>query len=120
MHELSIAQSVLDIVHQHVPAGEEKRVRIIRLSIGTMAGVVADSLAFCFSAITQGTPFEGAVLEIAQIPLTAHCNTCEANAPIDRTRFICPACGGSDLTVVSGREMQVREIELNDQTGNPP
>ena len=33
-----------------------------------MAGVMPDSLEFCFTAITQGTPAEGAVLEIETRP----------------------------------------------------
>lgn len=120
MHELSIAQSILDIVRQNLPPGKVVSVSVVRLRIGAMAGVLPDSLEFCFSAITQGTPAEGATLEIEHVPLTARCATCGRESTIAPTMFICPLCGSNTLTVVSGREMQVREIEIADGNGDGP
>jgi hydrogenase nickel incorporation protein HypA/HybF len=103
MHELSIAQSIVDIVLQHLPKEEGVTVRSVRLRLGAMAGVVPDSLEFCFGAITEGTPLEGALLEI--------------DTDIEPTLFVCSACGGTSLTVLSGREMQVRDIEVEENEG---
>ena len=117
MHELSIAQSIVDIVLQHLPKGEGVSVRSVRLRLGAMAGVVPDSLEFCFGAITEGTPLEGAALEIEHIPLTAHCDDCGRNGDIEPTLFACSSCGSTSLTVLSGREMQVRDIEVEENEG---
>jgi len=117
MHELSIAQSIVEIVLQHMPKEEGVSVRSVRLSLGAMAGVVPDSLEFCFGAITEGTPLEGARLEIEHVPLRAHCNSCGADGDIEPTLFVCRACGGTSLTVLSGREMQVRDIEIEEKEG---
>jgi hydrogenase nickel incorporation protein HypA/HybF len=120
MHELSIAQSILEIVRQNLPLDREVSVSVVRLRIGVMAGVIPDSLEFCFSAIAQGTPAEGAALEIEHVPLTARCAACGRESAIEPTRFICPLCGSNDLTVAGGREMQVREIEIADGNGSGP
>lgn len=117
MHELSIAQSIVEIVLEHVPKEEHMTVRSVRLRLGAMAGVVADSLEFCFGAITEGTPLEGAKLEIEHVPLRAHCNGCGTDGEIEPTFFACGKCGSSSLTVLSGREMQVRDIEVEESEG---
>ena len=52
MHELSIAQSIVEIVQQYVPNGETRPVKSVNLKVGEMAGVVPESLDFCFGAIT--------------------------------------------------------------------
>ena len=117
MHELSIAQSIVDIVTEHLPEDDGAKVRSVRLTLGAMAGVVPDSLEFCFSAITEGTRLSGARLEIEHVPLRAHCADCGLDGEIEPTLFACSACGGTSLSVISGRELQVREIELEEHEG---
>lgn len=119
VHELSIAQSVLDIVDQNLPKDRPVRVRAVRLRIGAMGGVVTDSLEFCFSAITRGTRLEGVPLEIEHVPLVVHCRSCGKDSVIEQTLFACPACEAADLHMVSGNEMHVSEIEIDDDGALP-
>jgi hydrogenase nickel incorporation protein HypA/HybF len=114
MHELSIAQSILDIIREHVP--DERSVTSIRLRIGEMSGVVPDSLEFCFTAITQETPLAGARLEIDHIPFVLFCNSCRKELRSEPGIALCAACGSYDTRTVSGTELQVVEIELEDTT----
>jgi hydrogenase nickel incorporation protein HypA/HybF len=114
MHELSIAQSIVDIVSENVAPGDMNRVRSIQVRIGTMAGVVADSLLFCFDAVAAEAGLNRASLSIVPVPLVARCGNCGATAEIEPTLFRCGSCNGSDLTVLSGREMTVSEVELDD------
>ncbi|HBZ57355.1 MAG TPA: hydrogenase maturation nickel metallochaperone HypA, partial [Syntrophobacteraceae bacterium] len=55
MHELAIAQNVLDVVleegHRHGLA----QVTSIRLEVGALAAVVPDALRFCFEMVSQQT-----------------------------------------------------------------
>jgi hydrogenase nickel incorporation protein HypA/HybF len=119
MHELSIAQSILDIVRENVPPPDLHRVRSIRVRIGTMAGVVTDSLSFCFEAVTADAGLTGARLAIETVPLTATCTACGQTAEIEPYRFRCSRCEGTDLVVVSGREMTVSEVELEEEEHAP-
>jgi hydrogenase nickel incorporation protein HypA/HybF len=64
MHELSLANGIFDIVRQYVPIERGQLVRAVRVRVGDLAGVVPDSLAWCFSAIVSDTPYEQAWLAI--------------------------------------------------------
>jgi hydrogenase nickel incorporation protein HypA/HybF len=115
MHELSVAQSILDIVQQSVPQDELTDVRIVRVKLGTFSGVVADSLDFCFSAISAETSLAKAHLEFERIPFVVECRQCQKKFENDIGFVVCPECGGVDTMVLSGRELQVTEIELENE-----
>jgi hydrogenase nickel incorporation protein HypA/HybF len=114
MHELSLAQSIVEIVRQYVPNEKAGTVKSVKLKIGELSGVVADSLDFCFSAITADTPLQGATLQIDKIPFTLECNDCSESFTSEYGTVICQRCGGSNTHVLKGTEMQVVEIELID------
>jgi hydrogenase nickel incorporation protein HypA/HybF len=115
VHELSIAQNIVDIVHQYVPENDCRTVKAVKIQVGTMAGIVADSLEFCFSAINAGTLLAGAALEIERVPFTIECSSCNEISTNDAGTLQCPACGGMETRVLSGTEMNVLEIELHDE-----
>ncbi len=69
MHELGIATSILDIVRQHVPDERAGLVRRVRVRIGELAGVVPETLEFCFSVAVEGTAYRSAVLHIEHVPM---------------------------------------------------
>jgi hydrogenase nickel incorporation protein HypA/HybF len=114
MHELSIAQGILDIIGQYVPEGRAPEVRAVRVRVGQMAGVIADSLDFCFSAIVNGTALNQARLDIEEIPLRSRCSSCGKEFAPDPVCFSCPVCGSADIAVTSGTELQVVDIEMAD------
>ena len=114
MHELSIAQNILEIVQQYVPLQDRHRITRVGMKLGELSGVVVDSLEFCFGAINAGTPMEGARLDIEHIPLQAECKTCKTRFHVEESRFRCPACESEDLEITAGRELQVTDIELRD------
>lgn len=67
MHELGVAQSVLDIVRTYVPMDQAGNVREVRLRVGDRAGVLIESLEFCFGVAVAGTPFAGAALAVDRV-----------------------------------------------------
>ncbi len=120
MHELSIAQNIVDIVGQYVePAGQE-RVRTISVRIGAMAGVVPDSLLFCFSAVVHHTPLARAAMEIEHVPFTVSCHACERTSETEPGLAICPLCGSSETEIRSGTELQVVSIEVDESAPGVP
>ena len=66
MHELSITRNVVAICAERCDGA--MRVTRVRLEIGRDAGVLADSVRFCFDICARGTVLEGATLEIAEPP----------------------------------------------------
>lgn len=115
MHELSLAQSILNIVNEHVPPSRIAAVRRVRVDIGRLSGVVADSLDFCFTALVAETSLQHARLELNTIPLRLSCADCQDTFESAGDVFRCPSCNGSQITVVSGMELGVAEIELEEE-----
>jgi hydrogenase nickel incorporation protein HypA/HybF len=112
MHELSVAQSIVDIIQQHVPESEWERVTAVRLKIGAFAGVVPESLEFSFQAITAESLLSHARLEIESVPFRIHCNACNTTEENEVGFALCGMCGSSDTRILSGSELYITEIEV--------
>ena len=111
MHELSIAQSIVEIVGDVV--GEKPdSVEKVFVEVGTLVAVVPDSLEFCYEAITSGTPLEKSKLVIREIPIRVQCSDCQHSSEVDSFVFRCPACDSRSLKMLSGNEFSVTEIEV--------
>ena len=112
MHELSIAQSIIDIVTQHLPDDNHAHVKSVIVRIGKLSNVLPDSLNFCFEAITKDTNFEKTELVIKIIPITIECKQCGKVSEIESYTFLCPSCESTNISVISGNDLNVEEIEL--------
>ena len=114
MHELSIAQNILDIVRDYVTEERYGEVQAVKVRLGELSGVQAESLDFCFSAIVGETALKHAALKIEHVPPRLHCAACGNSCAADGLLCRCPGCGDRNVKLVSGTELQVTEIELAD------
>jgi hydrogenase nickel incorporation protein HypA/HybF len=112
MHELAIAEGVLEIVEATARRNAAKRVATVWLELGALSHVEARALAFCFDAVTRGSLAEGATLEIVTLSGEAWCMPCGDRVPLQRHGEPCPRCGSFQLEVVRGEEMRVKEIAI--------
>lgn len=110
MHELSIAEGILEIVERTARANDVKRVKAVRVSIGELAGVDIPSLEFAWTSVRKGGPAENATLEIERPRGEAWCLACEKTVPLKRYGDPCPECGGYRLAATGGTEMKVVDI----------
>ena len=108
MHELAITESIVEGVTEHVNGA---RVIRVMLEIGRLSGVVPDALRACFDICAEGTPLEGAALEIDEIPGRAQCRDCQAKIELHDTIALC-TCGSANLAISGGRELKIREVEV--------
>jgi hydrogenase nickel incorporation protein HypA/HybF len=111
MHEMSIAQNIVEIVDD-ASGGKPDIVEQVFVDVGTLVAVVPDSLEFCYSAITAGTPLEQSRIVIRVIPVRVHCAECDRTSEVESFVFRCPGCDGTSLQVLSGNELSVTEIEV--------
>jgi hydrogenase nickel incorporation protein HypA/HybF len=111
MHELSIADAVVAIASRH--AGD-RRVTRVELKVGHLRQVVPDALRFAFELVAVGTPVEGAELVMDVIPAAAVCRDCGATGELPGFPLVCAACGHADLELVSGEELLVDALELEE------
>jgi hydrogenase nickel incorporation protein HypA/HybF len=112
MHELSVTQSVLQIVLRHAEKAGAKRVTHIDLTIGAFSSVVDDSVQFYFDILSQDTIAERAQLVFHRVPGELRCWDCQATFAPDGRNYVCPACGSVRVQVVAGREFRVESIEV--------
>ncbi len=111
MHELSVASAVIATVERHA-AG--RRVTAVHLQVGHLRQVVPDSLAFYFEHVARGTVCEGARLEQEPIPARLRCG-CGHEWELDGLDFRCPACRAADAVVISGEELLVDSIDVEQE-----
>jgi hydrogenase nickel incorporation protein HypA/HybF len=112
MHELSLAESVVEIVRSSLTGAPGANVRIVRVSIGALSHVDPGTLSTYFEIAARGTEVAGAQLEIDRIPALARCNDCMKSIEIAAFGKPCPLCGSFDLELLSGDELRVREMEV--------
>jgi len=111
MHEMAIAQGILNIVLNTAIENQVGKVTNIKLLIGQMTQIEPESLKFGFAALSMGSIAEGASVEITIVPLVGQCNSCRQKFAVERYCFLCPNCNSANVTVLSGRELAVEYLE---------
>jgi hydrogenase nickel incorporation protein HypA/HybF len=112
MHELSIAESIVRVAEAHA---DGRRVTAVEVRVGALRQVVPAALEFAFELVARGTPVEGAALELEEVPAKVSCRSCGAVSEIDLFPLACRTCGGLDVDVVSGEELLVESLELEEE-----
>ena len=116
MHEMGIALQIIEIATDSIPADAgDVRVEKINLKIGKLAAVVPDSLRFCFDVAVKDTPLDGAKLVIQELPVVARCRDCRTQWTVTEPVFTCSACQGGAIDILSGRELDIKSIEIEDE-----
>lgn len=108
MHELAITQGVVDAILEKTG---ERRVTVVRVKVGRLAGVVPDAIRFCFELVTAGTPLEGSILEIDEPGGVARCRSCGDDFGLADAILLC-RCGSADVEILAGRELQISSVEV--------
>ena len=112
MHEMSLAENVLQIIEESARIQNFRRVRTVVLEIGQLAAVEPEAMRFCFEAVASGSIAEGALLEIIEIPGAGHCESCGEVVAMQEPYGLCPACGSPRLRIVAGNRMRIKDLEV--------
>jgi hydrogenase nickel incorporation protein HypA/HybF len=113
MHELSLAQSIVDLVQEQCGSERFARVRTIRVSVGQLSTVDPRSLEFGFEVVARGTIAEGASLTIERPAGRAYCTDCAVTVEIATRADACPICSGHRWVVVGGQDLRVIDLEVD-------
>jgi hydrogenase nickel incorporation protein HypA/HybF len=111
MHELALATAIRDTVLRHA---EGRRVSTVRMRVGTMRQVVPESLDFYFGVVATGTLCDGSRLELDVTPAVLRCEACGESWRPEVPSFRCPSCGGAKVQVVSGGQLEVESIDVEE------
>jgi len=111
MHELALADAIVAVVCEHA---DGRRVQRVDLKVGHLRQVVPSALTFAFELVAEGTVAEGAELAIEPVPARVCCRGCGGENDVDVFPLACASCGGFDVEVVAGEELQVEALEVAD------
>ena len=113
MHEMAIAEGIVDVALDTLKANEGTIIHAIQVQIGVLSGVEPDALHFCFDAVTQGTPAQGAKLDIETIPMKGRCLDCHQEFSMEQYLHVCPHCESCAVEELQGRELRVASIDMD-------
>ena len=111
MHEMSIAQSILDIVTGEAAKHNAEKVANIRIVAGELRGIVDSHLNYYFQFVSKDTIAEGAQLDITILPVKAECDKCDLVFDVEEFKYECPKCGNKEVETVQGLELMVKDFD---------
>jgi len=113
MHELSLVQSILDIIENYRKEHNFFKVNYLKLSFGELSCVNKDSLKFAFDMLSKGTVAENAEIYFSIIPATITCNVCKETFNSVEDYSKCPKCNSNDIFLSAGfDELKLMEIDV--------
>jgi hydrogenase nickel incorporation protein HypA/HybF len=114
MHEMSIAMNIVDIACKEARSEGAKSIKSIELDIGSLAGVMVDSLKFCYESTCKGTLAEDSQLLINEITGMGQCLKCNTNFEIESFMALCPECESYEIEIKQGRELRLKAVTVNE------
>lgn len=112
MHEISIAQNLLDLIDETVKKHNGKAVSRVTIKIGKLSSVEPPLLQTAFDALKGKTVAENANLIIHIQEIVAICNTCNRVFTLNGFDLQCPQCKSSDIDIVEGRDMVLESLDI--------
>jgi len=113
MHELSIAQNIIDTVVASVKNKKISKIKKIYISLGVLSGVEKDSLLFNFNLIPKDKLFEKTKLLIKENVLVVYCPKCKIKTIIKNSFVLrCSLCGNLTSEIIEGKELRIDKIEI--------
>jgi hydrogenase nickel incorporation protein HypA/HybF len=114
MHELYLAESIINIVGDYAARNGFQKVNRILLAYGRLSCIESKTLQFAFDVQAKDTPAEGAALDFNILPAVIHCFSCEKDLEIKVHAGTCPSCGGLEVVLTAGtEELQILELDVD-------
>jgi hydrogenase nickel incorporation protein HypA/HybF len=110
MHEMALAEGILQIVEDAAAKQGFKRVTEVRLEIGALSGVEVDALSFCLDVVLKDSVANGARIELEKMPGQGYCLGCGKTVPVNALYEACPECGSYQVQATGGTEMRVKDL----------
>ncbi|NQU41139.1 MAG: hydrogenase maturation nickel metallochaperone HypA [Lentisphaerae bacterium] len=112
MHELGIAETILQRVEAIRVENGAVGIAAVQLQIGDLSGVDVFSLELAFGVATENTRFADTRWEFERIAASVACRACGATTTPDGPFPICMACDSTDVEIVAGRELMIDTVEV--------
>jgi hydrogenase nickel incorporation protein HypA/HybF len=111
MHELGIAEAVAE---RAIEQAAGRRVTRIGVRIGRLQRVEPEALEMGVRLAGMGSTVADAVLDVEEVPVTARCHDCQQVSTVPDLPLRCASCGSLDLDLLTGEELQVDYVEVDE------
>lgn len=113
MHEVGIVNGILDTVIRAARGAGASRAVLVTLRIGDMTEVVREALDFAWETFRDEDPLtRGCELAVEEVHPQSECLDCGEVLEHDRFHCRCPQCGGANVRLLHGRELDIASIEI--------
>lgn len=113
MHEVGIVNGILDTVIRAARGAGASRAVLVTLRIGDMTEVVREALDFAWETFRDEDPLtRGCEFAVEEVHPQSECLDCGEVFDHDRFHCRCPQCGGSNVRLLHGRELDIASIEI--------
>ncbi|MGA2903299.1 MAG: hydrogenase maturation nickel metallochaperone HypA [Candidatus Korobacteraceae bacterium] len=114
MHELGIAASILESVEKEAVRHPGAHISKVGVKIGELCGVDGDALQFGFEVLVKDTELEPLLLELELIPRVQRCSKCAYEFRMTDFDPRCPLCGEFATECISGEELDIAYMEIDE------
>lgn len=114
MHEMGIANSILDGVAAEVRRRPGVRPVRVGVRVGELAGLDPGALRFAFDALTIETLFSGLQLDIEYRASHSRCRDCSHEFEVKNYELLCPLCGSLSTDRIGGDELEFSYLEIEE------
>lgn len=112
MHEMSIAQSIVELAEEQARSRHSEAVEELELEIGRLAGVELHTLDFALESAVKGSMLEQASIVRHIIDGEGRCMDCGQLFPMNALFTPCPVCGSYCVKIIKGKELRVKSIVI--------
>lgn len=114
MHELTLAETMIELIEEKAAREKFSRVAVVHLEIGLLSHAEPEALAFCFDSVAAGRCAEGARLEIKRVETIGKCPACHHETIMENRYSPCPQCGTFGLSIIRGADVRISSIVVTD------
>ena len=112
MHEVSIAESLVEMIREIALEEGMLTVETVYVRIGELSCIDPDALQTAFEFVTSRSMIRSAQLLIERVAPRGVCKECGHDYPLEDSFFVsCPKCNAREVNIYQGQEMILDRIE---------
>ena len=119
MHELSMAQGIINAVLDTAKENNATEVNEVTIEVGRLAMIIPEQLEFILGVLIENTIMEDAKVNFEEIPAEIECHDCDfhGEAVLDDSDHYaplvkCPECDSLSVEVLNGKDIVVKNIVI--------
>lgn len=119
MHELGIVFHIIDSVEAVAKENGISSVKNVVVELGEVSSVIPEYLIDCWdwAVKKKSTVLAGCTMSVETIHAVTHCSECERDYGTVEHGKICPFCGSEKTWLITGNEINIKEIAVPENEG---